>query len=274
MQAFLEDEPASTEIEEGLIRADHSAALLSALDGTTIKVSAESSSLHRIGHGPLRIATHSSAVEKEPNANCVDGLDDRQWAIVRELEQPGERLPLTLVSADPGAFRVVACSWVTSAGQQEIRSFADLCELVDSWDGNEPPFGAWQTTRARLATEAREEADLLSARAVGAEESARAAQLEADRLRLIEELGRTLICFPPEAEDMNSKFHRLAADRTPTAERLRKVFARLGAYPDWGESPFGGPTRISRDSFPDSGENALTGSEVDAALSDPRWAFA
>jgi hypothetical protein len=71
--------------------------------------------------------------------------------------------------------------------------------------------------------------------AAQAEGSRRAAQIEAARLRLVEELGRTLVCFPPNTEDMNSKFHRLATERNPTAERLRKVFARLGAYPEWDE---------------------------------------
>jgi hypothetical protein len=81
MQALADDEPASILIEEGLVR-EHTAVLLSALDGTTIKVAAEANSTHRIGQGPLRIAAHPSAVERDFNAGCVDGLDDRQWAIV------------------------------------------------------------------------------------------------------------------------------------------------------------------------------------------------
>ena len=263
----------SIEIEEGLLRPEHSAVLLSALDGTTIKVTAESDLLHRIGQGPLRIATHPSAVEKDLNASCVDGLDDRQWTIVRELEQPGERLPLTFASAECGPFRVAKCSWVTSAGHQEIRSFTELCELADTWDGKDPPFGAWQAARSQLASEAREDAVRLSAAATEVQDAARAAQIEAARLRLVDELGRTLICFPPNTEDMNGKFHRLATERTPTAERLRKVFGRLGAYPKWDEFRMEELREYRSMLSPSHVKTRLTGSELDAALADPRWVF-
>lgn len=273
MQAFSEDELVTIEVEEGLLRPEHTSTLLSSLDGTTIKVTAESNWLHRIGQGPLRIATHPSAVERHPEAGTVDGLDERQWAIVRELQQPGERLPLVLASSERGAFRTVACGWVSAAGRRDIRSFSELCELVDEWDGQEPSFGAWQSARSKLAADAKEEAERLSFTAANAEAAARAAQIEAARLRLIDELGRTLICFPPDAEDMNAKFHRLATERSLTAERLQKVFARLGAYPDWDEFRMEELHNYRAALGPSQVKTRLTGSEVDAALVDPRWAF-
>lgn len=60
-------------------------------------------------------------------------------------------------------------------------------------------------------------------------------QITAARLRLVEELGRTLICFEPDSDDLNGKFQRLANERTATAERLRTVYAFLTGYPDWDE---------------------------------------
>jgi hypothetical protein len=49
----------------------------------------------------------------------------------------------------------------------------------------------------------------------------------------MEELSRLLVCSPPDSDDLNGKFHRLASEVTPTAGRLKIVFDRLGAYPDW-----------------------------------------
>jgi hypothetical protein len=163
---------------------------------------------------------------------------------------------------------------VTSAVRQEIRSFAELCELVDSWDGKDPPFGVWQAAQSQLATETRKEAERLSAAATKVEDTGRTAQIVAARLRLIEELGRTLICFPPDAEDMNAKLHRLATERTPTAERLRKVFSRLGAYPEWDDFKMEELREYRSMLSATQAKTRLTGSELDAALADPRWAFA
>jgi hypothetical protein len=69
------------------------------------------------------------------------------------------------------------------------------------------------------------------AKAISARE--RRQQREAARLRLIEELGRLLVCYAPDIDDLNGRFHRLASEATPTANRLKTVFNRLGAYPDW-----------------------------------------
>jgi hypothetical protein len=80
----------------------------------------------------------------------VNGLDPRQHAMSRQLQQPGERLPLLLVSVEAGAFRVTLCAWLGSAGMQEVRSFVDLKALVASWDGNEVPTSAWQAAGAKL----------------------------------------------------------------------------------------------------------------------------
>lgn len=61
-----------------------------------------------------------------------------------------------------------------------------------------------------------------------------AAQREAARLRLIDELGRLLICYEPDTDDLNGKFHRLAHEQIPTGHRLQTVSGRLGgAYPEW-----------------------------------------
>jgi hypothetical protein len=98
--------------EAGLVGASDAEALLAALDGAGVRVTAESNALHRIGDGSLRLVTHPSAMTAHPEAACIEGLDPRQRAMWQQLQQPGERLPLLLVSAEKEAFRVTLCAWL------------------------------------------------------------------------------------------------------------------------------------------------------------------
>ena len=113
-----------------------------------------------------------------------------------------------------------------------------------------------------------------AARATAAVERAQQAQLVAARLRLVEELGRTLVCFDPVTDDLNSRFHRLATEANPTAHRLARVFHRLGGYPEWTERHCS-DLRANRDGLsPVQLATRRTGRELDAALDDPRWVVA
>jgi hypothetical protein len=95
--------------------------------------------------------------------------------------------------------------------------------------------------------------------------------IKAARLRVTQELGRLLVCFPPDTDDLDGKFHRLASEATPTAERLKIVFDRLGAYPDWDTEHLA-DLRGFRDALsPAQIKTRLTGRELEAALADPRW---
>jgi hypothetical protein len=67
------------------------------------------------------------------------------------------------------------------------------------------------------------------------------------------------------------KFHRLASEATPTANRLQAVFRRLGAYPDWDSEHLADLRGFRNSMSPSQIKSRLTGSELDAALTDPRW---
>lgn len=271
MQAFPEDAPVPMVAETGLVSASDTEALLAVLDGTGVLVTAESNALHRIGDGPLRLVTHPSAITASPEAACIDGLDQRQYALCRQLQQPGERLPLLLVSAEAGAFRVTLCAWVGSSGMQEVSSLSDLKALVVSWGGREVPTGAWQAARAKLRLAAQSKVTEMAGRFMSVMTTKFAAQNKAAHLRLIDELGRLLICFEPDIDDLNGKFHRLASDQTPTAHRLQNVFGRLGGYPDWEGHHIADLRDFRENLGPSQVKTRLTGRELDAALADPRW---
>lgn len=271
LQTFPEDDAVPLKAERGLLSASDTESLLAALEGAGVRVTAENNAVHRIGDGPLRVVTDPSAVTSSPDSACIDGLDPRQHAIARQLQQPGERLPLLLASAESGPFRVTRCAWLGSDGLREIKSFADLKALVLFWDGREVPAGAWQAARAQLRRLAEEQVARMQGNFAHRFAIMTAAQREAARLRLVDELGRLLICFEPDTDDLNGTFHRLATEQTPTAHRLQIVFSRLGAYPEWESHQLADLRDFRSKLGPAQIKARLTGRELDAALADPRW---
>jgi hypothetical protein len=270
-EAFPDDDPADLPPEPPLIEPQDTETLLAALDGTGIEVRAETNTRHIIGDGPLRIVTDASAIPLHPDAACVDGLDVRQWALLRQLQRPGERLPLVSISVESDAFKVITCGWVGPHGMRGANSFADVRRLVAEWDGGEPAPEAWNTARIDLEGRARRVVEQWRARAKAMITCDREQHREAARLRVIDELGHLLICFPPDTDDLNGKFHRLASEATPTADRLRSVYRRLGAYPDSSAGHLADLRAFRNDLSSAQTKTRLTGRELDAALADPRW---
>jgi hypothetical protein len=166
------------------------------------------------------------------------------------------------------------CNWVINQGATAVHSFADLKSLVAEWDGTEPPLTTWNNVRLDLEHRAAAILQDRRERESRVEAEMRQQQIEAARLRLIDELGRMLICYEPTTDDLNGKLYRLASELTPTATRLRRVLERLGGYPDWAvrQSAELRDFRARLNGF--QLKARLTGRELDAALDDPRWSFA
>ncbi|MGE4047190.1 MAG: hypothetical protein AB7F35_20165 [Acetobacteraceae bacterium] len=141
-------------------------------------------------------------------------------------------------------------------------------------DGLEVSNEAWLTARAQLQSQVKKEVAEMAARYSSVAGAKAASQREATRLRLIDELGRLLICYEPDTDDWNGKFYRLASEQTPTGHRLQTVFGRLGStYPEW-EGHFIADLREFRAELgPSQVKSRLTGGPLDAALADPRWAM-
>jgi len=270
-EAFSEDDAAEPPPEAPLIGPEDAEALLAALDGTGIEVRAETNTRHRIGDGPLRIVTDGSAVPLHRDATCIDSLDPRQWVLLRQLQRPGERLPLLSVSVQSEAFRADLCQWLGPNGTEEVNSFADVKRLVADWDGSDAAPEVWNAARLHLEHRAREAIEQLQAHAASVIARERQQQREAARLRLSEELGRLLVCFPPDIDDLNGKFYRLASQATPTADRLKSVHDRLGGYPDWAAGHLAALRAFRNDLSTAQEKTQLTGRALDAALADPRW---
>ena len=271
MEVFPDSDAEELPFESPLLSQADTEALLAALDGTGIEVTAESNNRHRIGNAPLRIVTDPAGVEDHVDAACIDGLDPRQWALLRQLQRPGERSPFVVAGAEQDGFRVLLCAWLDAGRAMVPSSFADLKARVVAWDGTEPDAGLWHTVRGDLEEQARSLVNLQAARAADIRKCAANDQVNAARLRLTEELGRLLVCFSPDTDDLNGKFHRLGQEATPTATRLRRVFQRLGSYPNWSDRHLSEIRAAHADLRPTQITSRRTGRELDAALDDPRW---
>ncbi len=111
----------------------------------------------------------------------------------------------------------------------------------------------------------------MARRASTAVQRALTAQVAAARHRLVRELGRYLVCAAEGANNLNGVFHALMSEHTASAQRLHKAYERLGGYPDWEPALLRDLQEFRRTLAPSQVKARLIGSELDAALADPRW---
>ena len=188
-----------------------------------------------------------------------------------KLRRPGERLPLVVGSFQEGPFRSSVALWVGESELAPVDTFADLAALVKEWDGTYPDPEQWRGAHDTATRQAAAEVRRLANLAAQREAEGLRRQLDACRQRLLKELGRYLVCIEGSAADLNGVFHRQMSRDIAGARRLQLCRDRLGGYPEWDEQ-----IRRELDSFSaelTEGRRAgrLLGSELDAALEDPRW---
>lgn len=101
---------------------------------------------------------------------------------------------------------------------------------------------------------------------------AQSAQAAAAACRLQAEMGRFLACLTGDTTDLNASLYEQMGRSNATAGRLKTCYSRFGRYPDWDELTL----KELQDwlaATPDSRRQIMvTGTELDAALGDPRWA--
>ena len=191
--------------------------------------------------------------------------------IAVRLERPGERLPLVIGAHQEGAFRYAAAYWVGGQRLIPVDSVAKLGALADEWDGQYPLPERWHEAEKKAKREAAAEVRRRVQTSQEREAENLRRQVDACRLRLLRELGRYLVCVEGSAADLNGVFQRALNRDASASLRLQACRDRLGGYPEWPtdmcrelEAFYAGLSQGERDA-------RLLGSEVDAALNDPRW---
>ncbi|MGQ9684559.1 MAG: hypothetical protein ACUVX9_18705, partial [Anaerolineae bacterium] len=95
-------------------------------------------------------------------------------------------------------------------------------------------------------------------------------QVEAARLRLLRELGRTLRCLSPGPLD--ATFRQQVQREGSLDGRYHRALQLLGGYPHWTPEQVADAIGFHGALKQKDIAARIAGSEIDAAISDPRWA--
>ena len=194
--------------------------------------------------------------------------------LLAALIRPGERLPFVIGTFQRGAFRSSVAYWIGNADPIPVRTFADLSKMIRHWNGGYPDPPLWHRAEERARREAESHVQHMERAARQREDTALQRQVDAARLRLLQELSRYLACLGEGTADLNRVMYNHMARDMASAARLKQCMDRLGGYPEWSEE-----IRCDVEQFiealPENRRKArLAGVELEAALRDPRWAAA
>jgi hypothetical protein len=187
-----------------------------------------------------------------------------------DVVEAGELLPLVVGTHEDGCFRVAVAVWVGHDGDEVVDRIERLEALLGMWDGRLAEPKRWIAAEARAKDIARRAVEAMAARAALEERAGLERQVAAAKLRVTREVGRFLLCLDAEAMDLNEVFHAQQGRNIASAQRLRRAHAHIG-YPEWP------PTLVAElrgevtELTANQRKNVLIGSQLDAALDDPRW---
>jgi superfamily II DNA or RNA helicase len=228
---------------------------LSFPDGTSIALSFEAAELERAN----RLLPASPFL---PELRSIADL----------LSETGEHLPLICGTAEDGAFRACVCKWVSPEGPKDVRNVAQLQTLIEEWDGIEPSAELWRDALRDAENEARTIVESAKQRLENSLKHTKESQIAAARRRLTLELGRFLVCLGAGSDTLNSVFYEQMNREHATAARLMRCYARFeNDYPDWTPELRSELLRFAGEVTANQRAGRLIGSELDAALDDPRW---
>lgn len=225
--------------------------------------------LSRPGRKSWHVTTDREALEKDAAVVPITLGSEIVEDIARTLPLTS-RMPLVVAGASEGAFRCVEARWVGPDRVTKVESASQLLELIAQWDGMaSPPADSMVRAEEEARAEARRRALEMKERARRVEEAGLRQQVEAARRRLRRELGRTLRCL--DSGDLNEILHAQIRREKGPSGRYHRALQLLGGYPRWTPEELEEIERFVRGLKPKQRKARVAGSEVDAALNDPRW---
>jgi hypothetical protein len=225
------------------------------------------------GAGIRKFSTSAElkVLESDDTVEPLSPFSERVRELAERLGRPGERLPLVVGSFQRGAFRVSVAYWLKSTKTVRVTSFAQFRTLVDEWDGGYPDPGEWQRVEQIAQKEAQAELAAREASAETKEHAAMERQIAAARLRLLREMGRYLVCVADDAADLNRTLYEQMNRDIASTGRLKACLDRLAGLPEWPAELTRELSEFRQQVTTNQRKARLLGSEIDAALEDPRW---
>jgi len=222
------------------------------------------------GKGKLRFGADLKDLEQDRSLRPLSPLAG-EFGFAESLERAGERLPLVIGSYQNGPFRASIARWAVGAAGVQVTNFKQLRELVDGWDGTYPDPECWMATLDSAREQSHNLVETSHREALRREQSALGRQREAARIRLLQELGRYLLCLGVGTGDLNAVLYQQMTRDIAGAQRLKRCLEALGGYPTWDDESVRGLGQFVGKLTENQRRARLLGKELDAALEDPRW---
>jgi len=216
-------------------------------------------------------ASTIEVLERDSKACPLSPFDDNLRTLSARLARPGERLPLVIESFQKGAFRASCAYWVGSKKIEPIDSLGVLKKRIAKWDGHYPNVEKWQRAVNSALQNTKKRVELMQEETTNQEENALASQINAARLRLIRELGKYLVCLGASTDELNDSLYKQMSRDIASARRLQKCIDMLGGYPEWHVDLRRELEHFAEALTEGQRQARWLGSELDAALDDPRW---
>ena len=222
----------------------------------------------------LKCTFDTSALEADNHLLPLNPFGNITNMIVNHLSRPGENLPLIVASHQEGSFRSSVVFWIEGKAIRDIENFEEIDKKLESWSGNYPDPNLWVEAQEKARRRAKRNVENMIKRAKEIEEKGMKRQIEAARIRLLKELGRYLVCVDQDIGDLNQVLSKQKNRDIASAQRLNKCLQKLGGYPDWPETIIEELREFLDGLTPNERSARLLGSQLDAALDDPRWVAA
>lgn len=247
---------------------------LDGIDGFSVAADAEGAVRVRRADGRVScvLASNPGVLERRKEAVPLSLQSGVVRDILATLARPGERLPLVTGIAEIDGFRRVVMGWIGDGGAEPVERMADLASRIAGWDGLGPTPDQVVQAQSWARTKAQELAQRDAEQATSRAARAQVAQVAAATARLNAEIGRFLACLSGDTADLNATFYEQMGRASATAMRLRTCYERLHGYPDWDELSVEELRAWLATTADARRQIMITGTELDAALGDPRWA--
>ena len=278
-ESFVSEEALPSAASNPIVSLECVAEALRAINGTTrgVIVTVDGSHFGICGIGSeFGVGLTPSILEANPLIIPPNLTDPALRRIADFLERSGECLPLIVESAASGSFRCAEAVWLDQeGGWVEVTSFAHLQKLIADWDGSSCHETKWKSASDILRAKAT--ARVKESEGSAAKERARilSAQRQSVKRRLLLELGRYLGCQDEGFGDLNGLFYRLMTRDMISQHRLIRCHKLLGNnYPEWAADILWEIESTVQNLAQNRKQARLIGSELEAALVDPRWKMA
>lgn len=274
---FESDAEAPLAVKPAVARADLLSALTNLPPSTGFKFKLAVDGTGTLTGGGLtraRIAATTATLELDSSAQPLSPLAEPMKNLTARLQKAGECLPLIVGVAERGAFRSARALWSGNGGDEEISTMLELAARLAAWDGQGVAPARHAALKAAASKRALVFVEEAAARAVRTEMAAQARQVAAARRRLLLEVGRYLACVDEGLDDPNAVLSRAMDRSTQDAVWLREAWGRFNGYPEWTSGILRDLRLFARDLMPYQRQNRITGTQLRAALDDPRWAAA